>query len=243
VTAPHTNQESHEGRAVEVAQRLAHVRGRIERACHVAGRSPGDIVLVVVTKTYPASDVRILSRLGVTDVGENRHQEAVGKVEACWDLPVRWHLVGQLQTNKAGAVARYADVVHSVDRSRLVDALQRGAASAERDLDVLLQVNLDPEPGLGRGGALPEEVGDLADRVAAAERLRLRGVMAVAPLGADPAGAFARLAQLSAHLRASHPAAEWISAGMSGDLEPAIQHGATHLRVGSAILGARRTSG
>lgn len=221
----------------ELAAGLTAVRGRVERACERAGRDPSGVTVIVVTKTFPASDIRLLVDLGVTDIGENRHQEAAAKVAECADLPVRWHFVGQLQTNKASAVARYASVVHSVDRVRLVDALARGAGAVERRIDCLVQVSLDDAPG--RGGAAGSEVMTVADRIAEAPMLRLAGVMAVAPLGADPSAAFGRLASVAAELRRRHPTADWVSAGMSGDLEAAIAHGATHLRVGSAILGER----
>ena len=154
------------------------------------------------------------------------------------------HFIGQLQTNKAGHVASYADVVQSVDRPRLVSALDRGAHAAGRRLDVLLQVDLDPDPRprrfrRARGGVRPEDAAGLADAVAVRDLLRLRGVMAVAPLGGDPDAAFARLREVADGIRERHPGADWISAGMSGDLEAAVRHGATHLRVGTAILGSR----
>jgi len=149
------------------------------------------------------------------------------------------HFIGQAQRNKAAAIARYADVVHSVDRDRLAVALDRGAERPGRRLDVLLQVDLDPEPDPGRGGVLPADVASLADAVAALEHLRLRGVMTVAPLGMDPEAAFAALADVVDRLRSAHPEATWVSAGMSGDLEAAVAYGATHLRVGTAILGSR----
>ncbi len=151
-----------------------------------------------------------------------------------------WHFVGALQTNKAAAVAGYASWVHSVDRVRLVAALERGAQKAGARVDCLVQVSLDPPgAGDGRSGAEPDEVERIADALASAEALRLRGVMAVAPLGADPAPAFARLAEVAADLRRAHPGADVVSAGMSADLEQAVAAGATHLRVGRAILGER----
>jgi len=228
-------------RSEELAERLRVVRARIDAACARAGRSGDEVTLVVVTKAFPASDVRLLASLGVRDVGENRDQEASGKVRECADVDVVWHFVGQLQSNKAHSVARYADVVHSVDRVRLVDALSRAAASAGRSLTALVQVSLDDGPR--RGGVRPGDVAAVADRVAAAPGLVLGGVMAVAPLGADPRPAFARLAGVSAALRTEHPDATWVSAGMSADLEAALEHGATHVRVGSAILGARPPDG
>ncbi|WP_426566634.1 YggS family pyridoxal phosphate-dependent enzyme [Angustibacter sp. McL0619] len=233
-------------RRAELAGRLRAVHDRIERACAVADRDPGEITLVVVTKTFPAADVVRLVELGVADVGENRDQDAAAKaIEAAAALgagqrPPRWHFVGQLQRNKAASVARYADVVHSVDRLPLATALGKGAQLAGRQLDVLLQVSLhDPAGGAGRGGVLPFDLAELAAAVARTEGLRLRGVMAVAPLDAPAGPAFARLAELAATLRAEHPQATWMSAGMSGDLEDAVAHGATHLRVGSAVLGSR----
>ena len=224
-------------RAEEIAANLAAVRRRIEAACEVAGRDPAEVSLVVVTKFFPASDVRVLADLGVTDVGENRHQEAQAKAEECAALGLRWHFIGALQSNKAAAVASYSDVVESVDRAKLVAPLSRGAG--DRRVDVLLQVSLDPPGADHRAGAEPADLAELADRVGEASALRLRGLMAVAPLGEDPAQAFARLAQVRAELLERHPDAGLLSAGMSGDLEHAIANGATHVRVGSAVLGPR----
>jgi len=224
----------------EIAAGLERVRSRIAVACAEAGRSADDITLVVVTKYFPASDVRLLADLGVSDVGENRHQEAEAKHEECADLAdVRWHFVGGLQSNKAAAVAAYADVVHSVDRRRLVDRLDAGAHGRSHPVDVLLQVSLDPPGRPGRAGADPTELPTLAAQVDAAGMLRLRGLMAVAPLGEDPATAFARLSDVRRAFLADHPSADWLSAGMSGDLEAAIKAGATHVRVGTAVLGSR----
>ena len=222
----------------ELATNLEAVRRRIAAACDDAGR-PDDVRLVVVTKFFPASDVRILADLGVTDVGENRHQEAEAKAAECADLGLRWHFIGGLQSNKASAVASYADVVESVDRAKLVGGLSRGAHSRGHDVDVLLQVSLDPPGSDGRSGADPADLDELARAVDEAGMLRLRGLMAVAPLGEEPDEAFARLATIHADLLSRHPDATVLSAGMSGDLEAAIQHGATHVRVGSAVLGPR----
>ena len=222
-------------RVQELAAALAALEQRLGAACAVAGRRRDEVVLIAVTKTRPASDVVALRDLGVLDVGENRDQEA--KAKAAQVPGVRWHFVGGLQTNKARSVARYASAVHSVDRAELVSALSAGALRAERDLDVLLQVSLDGDPA--RGGALVADVPALAEQTAAAPGLRLAGVMAVAPLGADPAAAFAALARIAADLRSDHPQAVEISAGMSGDLEQAVAAGATHVRVGTALLGHR----
>ena len=223
----------------EIAANLASVRERIKSTCAEAGRDPAGVTLVVVTKFFPASDVRLLAELGVTDIGENRHQEAEAKAAECRDLDLRWHFVGGLQSNKAAAVASYADVVESVDRRKLVRRLNEGAHGRSHPVDCLIQVSLDP-PGAGnRSGADPDALADLAARVEEAGMLRLRGLMAVAPLDEDPRDAFGRLASVRADFVAVHPAATWLSAGMSHDLEAAIEAGATHVRVGSAILGAR----
>ncbi|KQW53860.1 alanine racemase [Nocardioides sp. Root1257] len=223
----------------ELATNLETVRGRIDGACVEAGRSPDDVRLVVVTKFFPASDVRLLADLGVTDVGENRHQEAEAKAAECADLGLTWHFIGGLQSNKAAAVAAYADVVESVDRAKLVTGLSRGAHARSHEVDVLLQVSLDPPGREGRAGADPSDLPALAAAVEDAGMLRLRGLMAVAPLGEDPRPAFERLAEIHRDLLAEHPGATWVSAGMSGDLEHAIHAGATHVRVGSAVLGSR----
>ena len=228
-------------RADEVAANLDVVRRRIAAACAEAGRPEGDVSLVVVTKFFPASDVRLLADLGVTDVGENRHQEAEAKAAECADLGLRWHFIGGLQSNKAAAVAGYADVVESVDRAKLVGPLSRGAHTRGHDVDVLLQVSLDPPGADHRSGADPADLDELAQRVEEAGMLRLRGLMAVAPLGEQPDAAFARLAEVREAFVRDHPRATTLSAGMSGDLEAAVRHGATHVRVGSAVLGERPT--
>lgn len=225
-------------RRAELASNLDAVRARIARACEGAGRDPAAVTLIAVTKFFPASDIDLLAELGVVAIGENRDQEASAKladVTARAELEV--HFIGQVQSKKAGSVVGYADVVQSVDRPKLVTALDRAAQVAGRVTDVLVQVNLDDAPG--RGGVHPQGARALADLVAATQHLRLRGVMAVAPLGADPDPAFARLHEVARGLRQEHEDADWVSAGMSGDLEAALAHGATHLRVGSAILGTR----
>lgn len=222
-------------RREELAAGLAAVQARISRACASAGRSADEVTLIAVTKTWPASDVALLRGLGVHDMGENKDAEAAGKA-AVVDS-VRWHFVGRLQSNKVRSVAAYADVVHSLDRPRLATALAGAAARAGRVVDVLVQVSLDGDTE--RGGALPSDVPALAELASGLEGLRLAGVMAVAPLGADPAVAFARLAVVAEQVRLRHAAATIISAGMSGDLEAAIGAGATHVRVGTALLGHR----
>lgn len=230
-------------RLAEIAANVERVEARIAAACRAAGRDRRELTVVAVTKTFPAEDVARLHRLGFRDVGENRDQDAAPKAQACTRrglTDLRWHFVGQLQRNKAASVARYASVVHSVDRDRLVDALDDAAAKAGRPLTCLVQVDLRDQPvDDGRGGAAPADVPRLSERVAAAEHLTLGGVMAVAPLDADPAEAFGRLAEVAAGLRAAYPEATIISAGMSGDLEAAVAAGATHLRLGTALLGSR----
>lgn len=232
-------------RKSQLATNLAKVEERIAAACVAAGRKREEVTLIVVTKTYPASDVRILSELGVRHVAENRDQDAAPKAAECSDLPLTWHFVGQLQTNKVRSVVSYADVVQSVDRPKLVTALSAGAVRAERELGCLIQVALDAEEnGRGeRGGVGPGGIEELAGLVAGAPGLRLDGLMTVAPLTGPYAGrqqaAFERLMEFSTLMRATHPAANMVSAGMSADLEQAVAAGATHVRVGTAVLGVR----
>ncbi|MEU5362843.1 YggS family pyridoxal phosphate-dependent enzyme [Streptomyces sp. NPDC005925] len=229
----------------ELAGNLATVEERIAAACGAAGRKREDVTLIVVTKTYPASDVRILSELGVRHVAENRDQDAAPKAAACSDLPLAWHFVGQLQTNKVRSVVGYADVVQSVDRSRLVTTLSKEAVRAGREVGCLVQVALDAGEGArgDRGGVAPGGIAELAELVAGSPGLRLDGLMTVAPLAGEYAGrgraAFDRLMDLSTHLRRAHPTANMVSAGMSADLEQAVAAGATHVRVGTAVLGVR----
>jgi len=220
---------------------LCAVRARIDAAARAAGRDPSSVALLAVSKTWPAADVRALAALGQLDFGENRAQELTGKAAELADLPLRWHFIGQLQRNKAGAVARLGAVVHSVDRPSLVRALDRAGQDAQRPVQVLLQVDLGGAVGdsAPRGGADPTAVPELADTVAAAAGLRLRGLMAVAPRDEDPAPAFARLAVLAARVRADHPESVELSAGMSADLEAAVAAGATVVRVGTALFGDR----
>ncbi|TDL43216.1 YggS family pyridoxal phosphate-dependent enzyme [Microbacterium oleivorans] len=227
---------------MDLRSRLADIDARISDAARSAGRDPSGITRIVVTKFHPVDLVQDLAGLGVTDVGENRQQELSAKREAYAGDPVRWHFIGQAQTNKARAVRRDADAVHSLDRTRLADALHAARANDADVLDVLIQVNLTEDPG--RGGVAPLGVDELAEHVAATcPSLRLRGVMAVAPLGEEPAPAFERLASYSAGVRTVVPDADWISAGMTGDFAEAIAAGATHLRIGSAITGPRPVHG
>jgi len=229
-----------DARQAELGDNLAAVRERLAAACRAAGRDPGEVTLVAVTKTYPFEDVVRLAALGVTDIGENRDQEAAPKAAAvtAGGAAVRWHFVGQLQRNKCRSVVGYADVVHSVDSVRLTEALS--AAASTRDsphgtLTCLVQVSLDA----ARGGVPAAELDPVLAAVAGASGLALGGLMAVAPLGWEPDRAFDTLAAIAAEVRRSYPDATILSAGMSGDVESAVRHGATHVRIGSALLGNR----
>lgn len=224
----------------DLAANLRAVRARIDAAARAAGRDPSEVALLAVSKTWPADAVRALAGLGQCDFGENRAQELLGKAAEVADLPLRWHFIGQLQRNKAAAVARLGAVVHTVDRESLARALDRAGAQ-HGPVDVLVQVGLGGAAGelAARGGAAPADVPALADLVAGCPGLRLRGLMAVAPRGEDPAPAFLRLAQLAARVRTDHPEAVELSAGMSADLEAAVAAGATVVRVGTALFGTR----
>lgn len=229
-------------RRQQLQDNLDAVRTRIADAAIGCGRRPEDLTLIAVTKTWPASDVAMLVELGATDVGENRLAELEAKQHALPGIDATWHFIGQIQSNKAAAVAQRADVVHALDRPKLVRGLARGAAEAPRPLSCLIQVNLDPEPRPGRGGAQIAEVPALVELVAAEPALVLRGVSGVAPLGGDPEPAFRQLAQVAETLTDAVPVDQgspWISAGMTGDFDVAIACGATHLRIGTALLGDR----
>jgi pyridoxal phosphate enzyme (YggS family) len=235
-------------RRAELAERLVAVRARIAAACDAAGRGRDEVALMAVTKTVAAADVAALLDLGLERLGENRVQEATAKVAAAAALrpgaQPRWHLIGGLQRNKVRAVVRWADQVESVDSVRLADALdtaaRRAVETGERvsSLSVLLQYSVDGDPA--RGGVPLAGLDELAEHVATCAGLRLGGLMAVAPLGADPDAAFADIAAAAERLRAAHPQAGTLSAGMSGDLEVAIRHGCDVVRVGTALVGDRR---
>lgn len=223
----------------ELALSLAEVEERIARACAAVGRSPEEVDLLAVTKTFPAQDVAILSDLGLTAFAENRDQEANRKTaefrELRPDAAAKWHMVGSLQRNKAKSVLRWADRIDTVDSIRLADAV---AKAAVEPTEVLVQVSIDGDET--RGGHPIGDLPRLADHVARSSELILRGVMTVAPLGMSPQQAFAALYEAVTRLRVDHPDATVISAGMSGDLEDAIAHGSTCVRVGTALLGSRR---
>ena len=223
----------------ELAANLAEVRERIDAACAAAGRDPSEVMLLAVTKTWPASDVELLHELGLRHFAENRDQEAAAKVDQLRHLAdARWHMVGRLQRNKAKSVVGWADQVDSVDSVRLAEALAKAARAAGRKLDVLLQVSIDGDTS--RGGVAVADVAELAGVITRSGDLILRGAMTVAPLTMKPAQAFEALASVVSGLRDDHPTAVELSAGMSGDLEDAISHGSTCVRVGTALLGSRR---
>ncbi len=242
-----TEKRAVNGRRGELSAALAKVRDRIAAACTAAGRDLTEVRLLPVTKTFLAQDVALLTDLGLFDAAEARNSEAAPKVAAVAALrpavDLRWHMVGRVQRNKARSVAQWAAQVQSVDSPRLVEALDRAACAAREAgsrraaLGVLVQASLDGNPV--RGGCPLPELEALADRVAAASHLRLDGVMAIAPLGIDPGAAFAKIGDAAQRLRRAHPGAVELSAGMSGDLEEAIAHGSTCVRVGTALLGGR----
>ena len=236
-----------DGRLDEIAANLERVEARVQEACSAAGRRRSTVTVVAVTKTFPVEDVVRLHELGIRDVGENRDGDAAAKVAAARSAgltDLKWHFVGQVQRNKASSVATYADLVHSVDRVRLVSALSKGAGARGRQVDCLVQVDLrDPPVGDGRGGAVPADVASVAAAIDAAQHLTLAGVMTIAPLSGDPSQAFHRLAGIASELRTTYGGATVISAGMSGDLEAAVAAGATHLRLGTALLGSRPALG
>lgn len=210
-------------RKAQLAANLAEVKPTI----------PSGVHLIVVTKTFPESDVALLHQLGVSEFGENRDQE--GKVKAPL-VPGKWHFQGQLQSNKLKSICNWADVIQTIDSVRYVDLIDR--ATLKR-LEVFIQVSLDQAVGAGRGGAAPSALSEIADSILSSQNLNLQGLMAVAPLGEEPAAAFERLAKIHQDFKAKYPNSPYLSAGMSSDYQIAITHGATHVRLGSSILGTR----
>jgi len=237
--------------APDIAGNIARVREQIAEACARAGRDPAEVTLIAVTKNFPAAYVEAVAQAGLTDVGENKAQELAAKHADLAGLPARWHFIGRLQRNKVRSVVQHADVIQSVDRPALIQAIARAVEESDRfsashPLDIMLQVDLDPHPPhsdkdsmSARGGVHPDHIGELAAQVAEHPALRLIGLMAVAPLGHDPGACFSRLARLSDRLREVYPAATGISAGMSGDFPVAIENRATMVRVGTALFGSR----
>lgn len=217
----------------EISFALDEVTTRIQTAVKASHRDSSEVTLIAVTKTYPTSDVEILHDLGVRNFAENRDHE--GR-EKSVQVDGVWHFQGQIQSNKISSIAKWADFVHSVDNSRHVTLLAKALPVTKR-LSVFIQVCLDPAPG--RGGVLPDLITPLAESVQQSPSLKLEGLMAVAPLGENPESAFSRLAQIHSDFRRQFPDSPSLSAGMSGDFEVAISYGATHLRIGSSILGSR----
>ena len=217
-------------RKAEITRNLQEVKERINAAAKSVNRDPAEINLIVVTKTFPISDIEILRELGESNFGENRDQEAGPKAEL---ISATWHFQGQIQSNKIKSICQWADVVHSISNEK--EILKFG--QSPRKHQVFLQVSLDGQEG--RGGASPAELSQLADLVNESNNLDLLGLMAVAPLGIEPMKAFADLAQINQGFVGQYPNSKFISAGMSGDFETAIKYGATHIRVGSSILGSR----
>ena len=225
-------------RKAELASNLAAVKASI----------PAEVHLIVVTKTFPVSDAKFLHQLGVSEFGENRDQE--GRIKAPL-VPGKWHFQGQLQSNKLKSICTWADVIQTIDTTRYVELVSKAANSNDRELEVFIQVSLDKTDSSGnssnlasgggenRGGALPSELSEIADAILNTSNLKLQGLMAVAPLGEEPDSAFERLAKIHQNFKMQYPTAPYLSAGMSGDFLSAISHGATHIRVGSSILGSR----
>jgi PLP dependent protein len=226
-------------RLKDIQSNLEKINTRIAEACSRSKRNISEITLIAVTKTYPASDVDLLKQLGIENVGENKDQEASGKISQVKEK-FSWHFIGQLQSNKAKSVVTYADLIHSVDRLSLAKELQKSASAIAKKQKVLIQVDLDQSgPDASRGGVWPADLAGLAQFISQSENLELAGLMSVAPLGENPSEAFQRLAQIRSDFLKNYPNALILSAGMSEDLEAAIEHGATHLRIGSALLGER----
>ncbi|CAB5044784.1 unannotated protein [freshwater metagenome] len=228
------------GRRDEIRMRLDAVRAEIATSARAAGRQPEEITLVVVTKNFPTSDVEHLAALGVLDAGENREQEGSAKASEVL-APMNWHFIGQLQRKKVKSVLEWASVIHSVDRLELAEEIVKRVVGREQVLRVLVQVSLDGAQG--RAGARRSELSEIASLLATSPMVDLAGLMAVAPLGEDPRAAFQNLQAIRADFIREFPGALWCSAGMSGDLAAAIEFGATHVRVGSSILGSRPTFG
>ena len=218
-------------RRSEITSNLQAVRDEISKAVASAGRSLDEITLIAVTKTFPASDVEILRDLGVTHFGENRDADAAPKADA---VAGTWHFQGQIQSNKLKSITTWANVIHSLDEIRHFEVIEK---SAPHPLDIFCQVSLDGSEG--RGGVSEQKLYELAQAIEKSATHRLLGLMAVAPLGVDPSAAFSKLSAIHKAFMADFPKANKLSAGMSGDYKEAIAYGATHIRIGSSILGSR----
>jgi len=237
-------------RELELAEALAAVQARLDAAAEAAGRNSGEIELLPITKFFPASDVTILHHLGCSAFGESREQEAANKAtevaNSVGDAPIRWHMVGRIQRNKARSIAGWAYAAHSVDSVKVINALNRAAVQALADgeraepLRVYIQISLDGDTE--RGGVDvddPASVDELCAVAQAAEGLEFVGLMAIPPLRSDADEAFGRLQSELTRVQRDHPQRLELSAGMSGDLEAAVRHGSTCVRVGTALLGQR----
>ena len=228
-----------ENRLEDLSKNLDKLQQRILKACKESGRNEKELTLIAVTKTYPASDVDLLQKIGIENVGENKDQEASLKHSQCREK-FNWHFIGQLQSNKAKSVVQYADLIHSVDRSSLAKELQKASQNINKIQKILIQIDLDESNKEEiRGGVLPQDLAKLAEEIDKFANLELVGLMSVAPLGVNPDSAFKKLAEIRTDFLRNNPKANILSAGMSEDLEAAILHGATHLRIGSALLGER----
>jgi len=221
----------------ELQKNLIEIQSQIKSACETSGRNLDEITLIAVSKTWPASDIRLLHQLGVRDFGESRDQEATMKVSELADLDISWHFIGQVQTNKLNHIASYANVVHALDREKTISGLDVAAAKLDRNITGLLQISLDGDEN--RGGVAIENAFELAQLLSNSKNLTFGGIMAVAPIEMLPDVAFSKLAEIAAEIQSKYPTAKIISAGMSQDFESAVQKGATHLRIGSALLGNR----
>ncbi len=228
-----------ETRLAEIAENYKKIKTRILDACNKTGRNPTEVTLIAITKTYPANDIDLLKSLGIENVGENKDQEASLKFNEVKNK-FTWHFVGQLQTNKVKSVLQYADYIHSIDRLNLVKEVQKISQRMHKTQKVLIQIDLDEtENDENRGGVNPQKLLELAQEISKCPNLELSGLMSVAPLNMKPKEAFAKLEKIQSEFLKSYPLAKMLSAGMSDDLEEAILHGATHLRIGSALLGER----
>jgi len=221
----------------ELQKNLIEIQSQIKSACETSGRNFDEITLIAVSKTWPASDIRLLHQLGVRDFGESRDQEATMKVSELADLDITWHFIGQVQTNKLNHIASYANVVHALDREKTISGLDVAAAKLDRNITGLLQISLDGDEN--RGGVAIENAFELAQLLSNSKNLTFGGIMAVAPIEMLPDVAFSKLAEIAAEIQSKYPTSKIISAGMSQDFESAVQKGATHLRIGSALLGNR----
>jgi pyridoxal phosphate enzyme (YggS family) len=223
----------------ELVSNLQSVRSEITRACEQNNREPDDITLVAVTKNFPASDIRLLNDLGVSDFGESRVQEFSQKYEEVKDLVSTWHFIGQVQSNKIREITRMSDVVHSIDSAQHIERFNNQAEKAGKVVDLLIQINLDPDYPNARGGVSAKEAEDLATLIHRLGNVNLGGLMFIASPHVDAKRAFQSFAEVLSVVKERHPSAQIVSAGMSADVQEAIQIGATHLRIGSKLLGNR----